>query len=150
MRPSLRLLFALLLVSPFVAACGGSPPVATDPLVGQWAGEGRQWNDGDRTQAPDETWTVRVSVGGSMAAGYTGTIEYPALQCGGSLEYVGPNTDAGAQPGDAIFTEVISYGTERCVAGGTVMLRPSRRHLILAWAIAGRPTVAAARLERQD
>lgn len=150
MSRSALLLLTLVLAAPLVTACGGSPPVATDPLVGVWAGEGRQWNDGDRSHAPDETWTVRVSVGGSMAAGYTGTIEYPGLQCGGSLDHVGPNTDPGALPGDAVFTEVISYGTERCLSGGTVLLRPSRRDLILAWAVAGRPTVAAARLERQD
>lgn len=141
---------ALVLTAAVAAGCGGARPAEPESLVGMWAGEGRQWNSGDRTQPPDETWPVRVTMTGTVASGYTGTIAYPEQQCGGSLVYVGPNTAFDAQPGDAVFREEITYGTDRCVDGGTVLLRPSRRSLVYAWAIDGRPTVAAARLERED
>lgn len=119
-----------------------------DAMAGSWTGEGQQWNGGDRSQTPDEVWGLRVTLADAAGGGYAGTVEYTDQQCGGTLEYVGPNSDAGAQPGDVVFLERITYGTERCIDGGTVLLRPSGRDLIYAWAISGRPTVAAARLER--
>lgn len=150
MRPALAAVVALVLVSP-LAGCGGSrAATTTDSLAGVWEGEGRQWNDGGRSREPDEEWTIRVTLAPGATGAYDGSVDYPSLQCGGRLEYVGPNTSLDAQPGDMIFRETITYGTDRCVTGGTVMLRPStRRGIVLAWAIADRPTVASARLERQ-
>ena len=145
----LRLL-PLALVVLVVAGCGGSRTAVEAPvgITGVWSGEGRQWNDGDRSREPDERWLVRVSVADDGVTP-TGSIEYPDLGCSGTLAYVGPNSAADAQTGDRIFREEITVGGDRCVTGGTVLLRPSRNSLLYAWAMDGRPTVAAARLERQ-
>lgn len=133
-----------------LAGCGGSRGAAADPtdLSGTWAGEGRQWNTLDRTGDPDDEWPLRVTVAG-RGQSLSGSVEYPTLQCGGTLEYVGPNSDPGAQMGDAVFRETITYGTDNCANGGTVLLRRSGRDLIYAWAIDGSVTTAAARLERE-
>ncbi len=141
---------ALVLALLITAGCGGSRSAADAPLTlsGTWAGEGRQWNDGDRSREPDERWLVRVTLVDDGITP-TATIEYPELGCSGTLAYVGANTAADAQPGDRIFREDITGGADQCVTGGTVLLRPSRNALIYAWAMDGRPTVAAARLERQ-
>ena len=143
MKLSLTVLGLLLVVT---AGCGGGRDAAITSLAGTWVGEGKQWNDGDRSGDPDDEWTVRIGLGASGASG--GTIEYPDLACGGTLEYVGPNTDAGAQAGDMIFREKLTYGTDNCADGGTVLLRPSGDALIYAWAIDGYAAVAAARLKR--
>ena len=143
--PLLALTACLVLAS----GCRGSRDAGATTMAGTWTGEGQQWNSGDRTMDPDEEWDLRVTLV-DAAGGYAGTVEYPDQECGGTLEYVGPNTDPGAQPGDAVFRERITYGTDRCIDEGTVLLRPSGRYLIYAWAITGRPTVAAARLERED
>lgn len=143
-------LVALTSVLFVLAGCGGVRTAVEAPvgMTGVWAGEGRQWNDGDRSRDPDERWLVRVSVADDGVTP-TATIEYPGLGCSGTLTYVGPNAAADAQAGDRVFTEEITVGADRCVTGGTVLLRPSRSSLIYAWAMDGRPTVAAARLERQ-
>lgn len=143
MRSTLLLALALSLAS----GCAGSRGDVPDTLAGTWVGEGRQWNDGDRTREPDDTWAVRVALGADPTAG--GSIEYPDLACGGTLAYVGPNTQMDAQPGDVIFRESLSYGTDNCADGGTVLLRPSGRTLIYAWSIDGYAAEAAARLERE-
>lgn len=147
-------LAASLIAFVVASGCAGSRPAVEAPFgwTGAWAGEGRQWNDGDRTRPPDERWTVRVAVSdvpGATGVTSTATIEYPELGCGGTLEFVGPNTAADAQAGDRIYRETITTGTDRCVTGGTVLLRPSRNSLLYAWAMDGRATVASARLERQ-
>lgn len=131
----------------FVAGCGGSRSAAPGTLAGTWVGEGKQWNDGDRSQDPDDEFEVRVSLVDSGLSG--GSVEYPELACGGTLEYAGPNTGAGAQPGDMVFQERLSYGTDNCADGGTVLLRPSGRYLIYAWSIDGYAAEAAARLSRE-
>lgn len=146
---SLRLL-SLVALGTLLAGCGGSREVTAPGMSGVWAGEGRQWNSGDRTAEPDDRWLVRVTVAEDAMGTPSASIDYPELGCGGRLAYVGPNTALDAQPGDRVFREEITYGTDRCADGGTVMLRPSRNSLIFAWAMDGRPTVAAARLVRQE
>ena len=143
----MRLAFLLTATVALLAGCGGSRPATTGSLAGTWVGEGMQWNDGDRSREPDDEFPIRIALTGSGTAG--GTVEYPELACGGALNYVGPNTGVGAQPGDMIFQESLSYGTDNCADGGTVLLRPSGRWLIYAWSIDGYAAEAAARLERE-
>lgn len=143
----MRIAFLLTTVFALLAGCGGSRSASLDTLAGTWVGEGKQWNDGDRSREPDDEFPIRVSLVDSGLSG--GSVEYPALACGGSLEYVGPNTGVGAQPGDMVFQESLSYGTDNCADGGTVLLRPSGKYLIYAWSIDGYAAEAAARLERE-
>lgn len=138
-------LLAALAVS--LAACGGSRMDAPLSLTGTWAGEGRQWDSGDRSQEPDAVWPLRITLNADGTP--SGSIDYPSLGCGGSLEYVGPNSAMDAQAGDMVFRETLTYGTDACADGGTVLLRPSGRDLIYAWAIDGYAAEAAARLERE-
>ena len=140
----IALLFTLVVS---LSACGGSRQDSPTGLTGTWSGEGRQWDDGDRTREPSATWPLRLTL--NAAGTPSGSVDYPTLGCGGTLEYVGPNRDAGAQPGDMVFLEKLTYGTESCADGGTVLLRPSGRDLIYAWAIDGFAAEAAARLERE-
>ena len=141
----LALLSALLLT---LAACGGSrDAVGPADYSGTWTGEGRQWDDGDRTRDPSATWPLTVTL--TTYGTPSGSIDYPTLGCGGTLEYVGPNQDVGAQPGDMVFLEKLSYGTASCADGATVLLRPADGDLIYAWAIDGFAAEAAARLERE-
>jgi hypothetical protein len=144
MRPSA---LALVLLVAALAGCGGSPPEAPASIFGVWEGEGAQWNDGDRSREPDDRWPLRITVTRSETGVPEAGIEYPSFPCGGNLEYVGPSTEPGALPGDAVFRERITYGSDNCFTGGTVLLRPEPGALVFAWAIDSSPTTASARLE---
>ena len=133
-----------------LAGCGGAPPEAPATLFGAWEGEGRQYDDGDRFGEPDGRWPLRITVTRGTSGAPEAGIEYPSFPCGGSLEYVGPSTEPDARPGDAIFRERITYGTDVCVDGGTVLLRPEPGALVFAWAIDSAPTTASARLVPAD
>lgn len=141
---------ALVLLSVSLSACAGSPPEAPLSPVGEWVGEGAQWDDGDRTHAPDSQWPIRVRVLETASGELAATVEYPSFPCSGTLQYVGPSTEVDARPGDAIFRERITLGDDVCVTGGTVLLRYEGDRLIYAWAIDGSPAVAAGRLERDE
>ena len=141
----MRLLLCTLALA--LAACGGSSDLASASYAGTWAGEGRQWDDGDRSREPSATWPLRVTLRTDGTP--SGTIDYPTLGCGGTLEYAGANAGATSQVGDMVFRETLTYGTDACATGGTVLLRPSGRDLIYAWSIDGYAAEAAARLERE-
>ena len=141
-----RLLLASLLI---LAGCAGSPPDEPETIYGSWSGEGRQWNDGDRSHPPDTTWPVEIEVREGPGGEPQATITYPSFPCSGVLEYEGPSTQPDALPGDAIFTERIADGESVCYSGGTVLLRATGRFLLYAWAIGSEPTEASARLTRK-
>ena len=138
----------------FVLVLAGCSRTPTDPeadtLYGEWEGDGRQWDDGDRDREPDGTWPVRIDVGTAVTGELTATIEYPSFPCSGRLEYLGPSMEPDARPGDAVFREVITRGADVCYSGGTVLLRAERGFLLYAWATDEAPAVASARLTRTD
>ncbi len=119
-------------------------------MVGTWQGEGGQWDDGDRARAPDRRWPLDITVARTVAGELRGGIDYPSFECGGLLRYVGPSTEVDALPGDLIFREEITYGSDICFTGGTVLLRLDGASLVYAWATDASSTVAAARLQRLD
>lgn len=145
----MRLAFGLLVLL-LVPGCGSTPDPAPETIVGAWAGEGRQWDDGDRSGEPDGTWPVRIVVVEGADGDPFGTISYPSFPCSGRLDYIGPSTERDARPGDAVFREVITEGADICFDGGTVLLRADRGFLMYAWATSAAPAVAAARLSRDD
>lgn len=142
--------FLALLVVLLLAGCSRTPPPEPETIFGSWEGEGRQWDDGDRSHAPDGTWPVRISVLEGANGDPMGLVTYPSFPCSGRLEYVGPSTEPDARPGDAVFREVITEGAGICYSGGTVLLRADAGLLLYAWATAESPTVAAARLTHAD
>lgn len=142
--------FTLATVLLIAAGCGSSPPDAPPTMTGSWEGEGGQWDDGNRDREPDGRWPLEITLTRSASGDLAGAIDYPSLECGGRLEYVGPSTEPDAIPGDAIFREEITYGDDVCFTGGTVLLRLDGRSLVYAWAIDSSPAVAAARLQRAE
>ena len=137
-----------LLVGLVSAGCARTPPTP-ETIVGTWEGEGRQWDDGDRSGAPDDTWSLRIVVVEGANGEPFGTVSYPSIPCSGRLEYVGPSDEPDARPGDVIFREVITEGDDVCVSGGTVLLRAEREFLLYAWAVGSMSAVASARLTRE-
>lgn len=88
-------------------------------LAGTWEGVGVQSPAGETA----ETWPMRVVID---RAG-DGAVSYPSLGCGGAMTRVG-------RRGDAVrFNEVITYGLDKCVKGGTVTLVPANGKLFWFW-----------------
>lgn len=133
-----------------VIGCASSPPEAPATILGEWVGDGVQWDDGDRSRPPSGRWPLRIRVLETASGDLAATVEYPSFPCSGTLRYVGPSTEPDARPGDAVFLEDISIGQDICVSGGTVLLRYDGDTLVYAWAIDGSPAIASARLSRDD
>jgi len=99
-------------------ACTVSP--AQDATVGTWTGVGFQkMANGSISQ-----WTIRMRIESRDKA----TIEYPSLNCGGTLTYlrdIGPIRE---------YREQLTYGAERCVDNGTVGFHPKMGKLVWYWA----------------
>ena len=89
---------------PAVLGGGGALPIA---FLGSWEGRGSQ------SDAPGE-WTIAVEIMGGGMDGAAGRIEYPSLECGGTL------TLRVAAPGALELDERITHGD--CVDGGIVTL----------------------------
>jgi len=116
------------LVLPLVAAAGllagclhievRSGPSAAS-LLGTWEGTGVQSPAGSTA----ETWPMRLVI----SEGGDGAVSYPSLECGGALTRVG-------RRGDGVrFNEVITYGHDNCIKGGTVTLVPVNGKLFWYW-----------------
>ena len=93
-------------------------PVAAQTLDGAWSGTGLQ-----RDQPP-QMYPIEMTIQGN-----SGVIEYPSLDCGGTLT---------RKPGELAlegyqqFTEKITHGSG-CIDGGTIYVRMKRGRLIWFW-----------------
>jgi hypothetical protein len=103
--------------------------VPVDSLAGTWSGSGHQ--SGGETVSMDYPIVMYISQGG-------GTIEYPTLNCGGSLTELS-NSGMSAQ-----FQEHITYGD--CVDGGAIAVNLVNGRLAWTWTGSGIDVIAV--LER--
>ncbi len=93
---------------------------ATGPgaMAGTWEGTGIQ-----SPAEQDPAWPMRVV----LNAQGDGAVAYPTLDCGGALTRVGPGR------GGVVYREVITYGADNCIKGGTVTLVPANGKLFWYW-----------------
>lgn len=101
----------LRLVAALMVGVLANPGAAETPdprarLEGLWEGRG--------VQAGTDGWTIRIAL--PQAGG--GKIDYPSLDCGGTLTLLGSRGDTVA------FREEIDYGRDRCTPQGEVRLTP--------------------------
>ena len=59
--------------------------------------------------------------------GTKGRIDYPTLNCGGSLEHVRDDRDT------SIFVEHLTYGRDKCIDGGRVAVRSHTNFVTWSW-----------------
>lgn len=79
--------------------------------LGTWEGVGTQSN-------PDTTWPITFTFTGGAVGEVVGTVEYPTLDCGGTLIYLERVSQQYAE--DSFnFTEDITWGENNCADGGT-------------------------------
>jgi hypothetical protein len=87
-------------------------------LSGSWCGVGEQTNpDGSKSH-----WTARMHL-----AGQHGRMDYPSLDCGGTLTFVR------AEGLIHFYRERITYGRDRCVDGGLVAVEPVEASVRWNW-----------------
>jgi hypothetical protein len=93
---------------------------AQEALAGVWTGKGFQISADGRTTS----WTIsmRVDIGGNATS-----IDYPSLNCGGTLTYLRTVGDVRE------YRETLNYGIERCTNNGTVGFRQKLGKLIWYW-----------------
>lgn len=101
-------------------ACATVAGVAARPaaMAGTWVGEGVQ-----TPVEPDSRWPLRVVLN---PAG-DGAIAYPTLGCGGPL------TRLRSIGNTVVYREVITYGADTCVVGGTVTMVRDGGRLFWYW-----------------
>jgi hypothetical protein len=87
-------------------------------LNGVWRGTGHQTPAGDS----GADWTIAMTINASGSS-----IDYPSLHCGGTLTQLS-RTDTSAE-----FREHITYGQNRCVDGGTIMVKYQKNQLAWSW-----------------
>jgi hypothetical protein len=93
---------------------------AQEALAGVWAGTAIQvFPNGKIT-----TWTINMTID---ARGNATAIDYPSLNCGGTLSYLRTVGDIRE------FRETLTYGKEKCVDNGTVGFREKLGKLIWYW-----------------
>jgi hypothetical protein len=91
-------------------------------LSGRWCGWAVQTGPGDhRTE-----WSANLSLKGS-----TGSMEYPSLDCGGTLTFEG--TDGNVH----LYRERIDYGRDRCLDDGLVGVEPVGTSIRWEWTGSG-------------
>ena len=109
----LRLMLVCLLASTYAEA---------QTLSGQWCGWAVQTGPGDhRTE-----WSANLSLKGP-----TGSMEYPSLDCGGTLTFEGTNGNV------HLYRERIDYGRDRCLDGGLVGVEPVGTSMRWEWTGSG-------------
>jgi hypothetical protein len=93
---------------------------AQEAPVGVWTGNGFQvLSDGKIT-----SWTISMRID---ALGNAISIDYPSLNCGGTLTYLRTVGDIRE------YRETLNYGIERCTNSGTVGFRQKLGKLIWYW-----------------
>ena len=88
--------------------------------AGVWTGTGFQTMSSGKIS----TWTINLTIG---AQGSATAIDYPTLNCGGTLSYLRTVGDVRE------YRETLSYGAERCTNNGTVGVRQKLGKLIWYW-----------------
>jgi hypothetical protein len=112
---------------------------AQDAVLGSWAGVGFQ----KMSDGKIEQWTIRMHIVSRDNA----TIDYPSLNCGGTLTYLRDVGDIRE------FRERLTYGADRCIDNGTVGLHAKLGKLIWYWSGEGTKdpeTLATSVLERTN
>ena len=99
-----------------------SAPAEAQTLSGQWCGWGQQTGPGDYRSA----WSGNLSLDGA-----TGHMEYPSLQCGGTLTFEGVDGNV------HWYRERITYGHDRCLDGGRVGVEPEGTSMRWQWTGSG-------------
>ena len=98
---------AIVGVSAFAASCAGWGEGGKAVMAGTWEGTGLQEpSDGA------EAWPLRVVLNKDG----DGAIAYPTLGCGGPL------TRLRSIGNTVVYREVITYGADTCIAGGTITI----------------------------
>ena len=95
------------------------PGFAQQALLGVWTGTGVQSNRAGKTS----TWTIQMT----MASPDQGTIEYPSLNCGGTLTFIRAVGDFRE------YREQLTHGMERCATNGIVGIQPRLGQIIWYW-----------------
>jgi hypothetical protein len=96
----------------------GSAPVHAQSLSGSWCGLGEQTNpDGTRHH-----WTARMRL-----AGPEGRMDYPSLDCGGTLTFERAAADV------HFYRERITYGRDRCIDDGLVAVEAVETSVRWEW-----------------
>jgi hypothetical protein len=91
-------------------------------LSGSWCGIAEQTNpDGDKSY-----WSAAM-----VLRGVEGTMEYPSLDCGGTLTY------ERSEGGVHFYREQIVYGRDRCLDGGLVAVEPVGTSVRWEWTGSG-------------
>lgn len=90
-----------------------------EPLInrffGLWEGVGNQDNN--------SVWNIEISISPTQYL-----IDYPSLSCGGTLEFIKEIDQS------ILFREVLTYGTDSCISGGTAALTiDSPNKLLFDW-----------------
>jgi hypothetical protein len=103
----------------FSLFCTGAAAQGEVPPPGVWTGSGFQ------TMASGElsTWTINLTID---AQGNATAIDYPTLNCGGTLTYLRTVGDVRE------YRETLTYG-DRCTNNGTVGIRQKLGKLIWYW-----------------
>jgi hypothetical protein len=96
-------------------------------LSGQWCGWAEQTGPGDtRTQ-----WSANLLLDGA-----TGHMEYPSLECGGTLTFEGVDGKV------HLYRERIAYGRDRCLDNGLIGVEPVGTSMRWQWTGSGAKATA--------
>jgi hypothetical protein len=122
---------AVAVLSLSAAGCGDAHGASDQAVAGTWEGMGVQTPDSDAPR-----WPLRVVL--DVRGG--GTIAYPTLQCGGTL------TRLRSLGHTVVYREIITYGADTCIEGGTVTVVKGQDRLFWYWTGEGtaEPQVSAA------
>jgi hypothetical protein len=97
-------------------------------LDGAWTGTGYQLGT-------NGTWAIRLICNPGRGE-YS--VQYPSLNCGGNLQPVS------VEENRVEFIEYITYGTESCIQGGTLVItRVDDRHITYSYFMPGTNVVEA-------
>jgi hypothetical protein len=83
------------------------------PAVSQAAGLGGTWQGNVTQDNPNSTYPMEMELYGEK-----GSINYPSLRCGGTLQFV--RSDGMVY----WYREALTFGKDKCIDGGTVEMRP--------------------------
>jgi hypothetical protein len=110
-----------------IACLLAASPGEAQTLSGRWCGWAEQIGPGDTRSA----WSANLSLDGS-----TGHMEYPSLQCGGTLTFEGVDGEV------HLYRERIVYGRDLCLDGGLVGVVPVGTSMRWQWTGSGASATA--------